>query len=177
MDTMRVIVWALPVLFMLHDFEEIILVKVWRSRYAHELAGSQMRKTPFGDFRSTDSFSIAVEIEFIVLIITALLSCVFNSYFIWYAMFFGFTFHFFIHFILCGRFKHYVPGAATSVLFLSPCVYILYLSSNILKMSSRNILLYSLLGLVLVVWIVFVLHKSMRIFENWLIRFENGKKI
>jgi len=36
MNTMNFIVWLFPVIFMLHDFEEIIMVEVWGSHYNAE---------------------------------------------------------------------------------------------------------------------------------------------
>jgi hypothetical protein len=33
MNTMSFIVWMFPIIFMLHDFEEIIMVEAWGNRY------------------------------------------------------------------------------------------------------------------------------------------------
>lgn len=33
MNTINTIVWLFPVIFMLHDFEEIIFVEAWKRKY------------------------------------------------------------------------------------------------------------------------------------------------
>lgn len=45
MNNINTIVWLLPIIFMIHDFEEIIFIKVWRKRYQHYLDNCTMKKS------------------------------------------------------------------------------------------------------------------------------------
>lgn len=157
---------------MIHDFEEIIFIKGWRKKYATALQNSNMKKKPYADFRSTTSFSIAVEVIFILLSLISLLSCIFDHYIFWYGIFFAFTFHFvFGHFTLCIRFGHYVPGVLTSALFLPLCGYILYASARFLETSTANLIFSCLTGTILLCILVIIMHKAEKPFDEWLTAF------
>lgn len=41
---MNAIAWLRSILFMIHDFEEIVFVKVWRARYQYCLDACTMKK-------------------------------------------------------------------------------------------------------------------------------------
>jgi hypothetical protein len=114
MNNINAIVWLLPIIFMIHDFEEIIFIKAWRKRYARVLAKFTMKKIPYEDFRSPDEFSIGVEVLFVILSVISLFSVLFNSYYVWYGFLFTVIAHFVVlHIKLCINFKHYVPGIGT----------------------------------------------------------------
>ncbi|MBC5710438.1 HXXEE domain-containing protein [Hungatella hominis] len=57
---MKAIVWLLPLLFILHDMEEIILAIPRKSSEALKKQFIRVRFVPFGTFFNTESFSIAV---------------------------------------------------------------------------------------------------------------------
>lgn len=125
MDTMNFIVWLFPVIFIIHDFEEIIMAEVWGKRYRKEINAVWPKRQPFGlndiRFYQTPAFSIGVEVEFLLFSLISLLSVIFRSYFFWYSAFLGITLHFaFVHVLICIPFKHYVPGVITSVIFVLP---------------------------------------------------------
>jgi len=149
---------------MVHDFEEIIIVEAWKKRYANQL--KILKKAPFSDLKSTPSFSIGVAIEFIVISLVTLFSCIFDSYLLWYGMFFGFAAHLVIHCFMSAKFKHYVPGVVTSVPFLPICVYLLYVSIRFFTFSKFEIIAYCAVGIATVYLMVFLLHKGMGTFEK-----------
>ncbi|WP_373266005.1 HXXEE domain-containing protein [Hungatella hathewayi] len=64
---MKAIVWLLPLLFILHDMEEIILAIPWKNSEAPKKRFIQVRFVPFGTFFNTESFSIAVCEELLLL--------------------------------------------------------------------------------------------------------------
>jgi hypothetical protein len=166
MNTMNFIVWIFPVIFMLHDFEEIIMAEVWGSRYSKEINTVWPKRQPFGlnyiRFCQTPTFSIGVEVEFLLFSLISFLSVIFQSYFLWYSAFLGFTLHLvFVHMLICIRFKHYVPGVITSIIFILPSVWILYVAKMIIHYDMGTILLSCLLGIILTIIIIPVLHKAM----------------
>ncbi|TCO70425.1 HXXEE domain-containing protein [Marinisporobacter balticus] len=174
MNSMNVIVWLFPIIFMTHDFEEIIFISAWREKYKHYLDTCTMKKKPFADFKSTDSFSIGVAILFLIFSFAALFSIIFNSYYIWYGLFFATTAHFITaHFNLTLKFKHYVPGIITAILFLPLSIYILYTATLILGFSVTEIILSCVAGSLFGFVIYVFLHSVEKNFENQLCKFSN----
>lgn len=173
MYTMNFIVWMFPVIFMIHDFEEIIMAEVWGCRYRKEISEVWPNRQPFGlnnmHFYKTPAFSIAVEVEFLLFSLISLFSVIFQSYFLWYSGFLGITLHLvFVHMLLCIRFRNYVPGVITSIIFILPNVWILYLAQTIIRYDMRTILLSCLLGIILIIILIPMLHKAMGLWSKWL---------
>ncbi|MBV4417834.1 HXXEE domain-containing protein [Clostridium tyrobutyricum] len=178
MYNIKTIIWLLPILFMIHDFEEIIMAEAWSKRFKKELKEDtfMMKKKPFGlndtGYWSTAAFSIGVEIIFVILSVASILSCTFNSYFIWYGFLFAFTFHLiFAHFYLCIQFKHYVPGVVTSALFLPVCIYIMYISKSLLKYDLSKVLLSCIAGIIFGIIILISMHDGIKNFSKLLKRY------
>ncbi len=174
MNNINAIVWLFPIMFMIHDFEEIIFISAWRKKYKYYLDTCKMQKKPFADFKSTDSFSIGVEILFVIFSFAALFSIIFNSYYIWYGLFFATTAHFITaHINLTLKFKHYVPGIITAILFLPLSIYILYTATLILGFSITEIILSCVAGSLFGFVIYVFLHSVEKSFENQLLKFSN----
>ena len=174
MNNMNTIVWLFPIIFMIHDFEEIIFISAWRKKYKDYIKTCTMKKIPFADFKSTASFSIGVEIIFLILSLSALFSVISNSYYIWYGLFFATTAHFITaHFILTLKFKHYVPGIITAILFLPLSIYILYTATLITGFSLTEILLSCVVGSLFAFAIYVFLHSVEKNLENQLRKFSN----
>lgn len=176
MNQMNAIAWLLPILFMIHDFEEIIFVKIWRERYKYCLDACTMKKKPFSDFKSTDEFSIGVEIIFVILSLITLFSIIFNDYHVWYGFLFTITAHFITaHFNLSLKFKHYVPGFVTSILFLPLNAYIIYIATAMLEFNIIDIIISCTLGAAVGFFIYTFLHSMEKKFANQLFNYSNNK--
>ncbi len=178
MNTMNFIVWMFPVIFMIHDFEEIIMAEVWGNRYREEINKVWPKRQPFGlnyiKVCQTPTFSIGVEVEFLLISLISFLSVTFHSYFLWFSAFLGITIHFiFVHILVCIYFKHYVPGVITSIIFLLPSIWFIYKAKTILHYDLEMILLFSLLGIVLMIIIIPVLHKAMGYWSKLLYKYSN----
>ncbi|MDS0524331.1 HXXEE domain-containing protein [Clostridium sp. SHJSY1] len=174
MNEINVIVWLLPILFILHDFEEIIMIKAWRKRYKNYLDTCKMRKKPYQDFQSTAEFSIGVEIIFVIFLIITVFTVIFNNYYVWYGFLFTFTAHFIVaHFNLCYRFKHYVPGVVTSILFLPLTIYLLFKATILLKFNLYQIIVSCIFTGIIGYLIVIFLKSIEKYFEKLLIKFAN----
>jgi hypothetical protein len=176
MNNMNSIVWMFPIIFMLHDFEEIIMAEVWGKRYNKSINTAWPKRQPFGlnyvHHYHTPTFSIGVEILFLFFSLISLFSLIFQNYFLWYSAFLGITLHLvFIHMFICIYFKHYVPGVITSIIFLLPSVWILFTATNLLHYSVNTILLACLLGIALTIILMPVLHKLMDPFSKLLYKY------
>lgn len=176
MNAMNAIVWILPIIFMLHDFEEIIMTGSWKTR--HELRlGRLMKengkdlmstKVPYKDFRSTASFSVAVLILFFCFSFISLLSCLFRSYFVWYGVCFAFVIHCVLHFKMCLQLKCYVPGVSTAALFLPAGIWLLWYTAAALAYTFSAIVFSIFIGSLAVVVTFVGLHACIARFEIWL---------
>jgi Protein of unknown function with HXXEE motif len=176
-NAMNFFVWMLPIIFMLHDFEEIIMAEVWSKRYSKAINSIWPKRQPFGlkyiQYCQTPAFSIGVAAEFVLFSLISLFSVIFQNYFVWYGAFLALIFHFvFIHMLLCLRFKNYVPGIITSAIFVLPSVWLMNEATIMLHYELREILLAGLLGIALILIVFPVLHKSMGPWSKWLYTYQ-----
>ena len=104
------IVWLLPVVFMIHDFEEIIMIPLWLEKNREEVL-SRFPKlgnrilAQFGKLSGT-GFIVAVLEEFVFISLLTLL-------------------HLFLHVGQFLVFRKYIPAIVTSVLSMIYCLYAL----------------------------------------------------
>ncbi len=169
MNSMHFLVWLLPVIFMIHDFEEIIMVEAWGERYKAKIERVWPKRKPFGlgqfHTQATAVFSIAVYVEFILFSVIAFLSVLFDSYLIWMVVFLGLTIHYVIpHLIFPIIFKGYVPGQITGLIVILPSIYIAYYANSILGYSPLTMAISGLVGIVFMMLLVPALHHFM---VNW----------
>lgn len=180
MFTMDFIVWLLPVTFILHDFEEIVMAEVWNARNSEKINTVFRKRKPFGlaylGHYKTPALTVAVAIEFLLFSLISLLSVVFHGWFVWYGALMGLVLHYvLIHVPLCMKFKGYVPGVVTAVIMLFPCIWSLVQAGELLRYGAVNILLACLLGAVLMLIVIPVLHKLMGPLSGWLYRYAGAK--
>ncbi|AIQ13748.1 HXXEE domain-containing protein [Paenibacillus durus] len=168
MKTFYMIVWLLPVIFMLHDFEEVIMIRAWLQRNKSYIRARKGKPVPFNIQASTASFTVAVAIEFVILSVITILSYLLDNYVVWYGAFAGFTVHLVFHLYQWIRFKKYVPSALTSVVFLPVCCYFLYKSAVFLGYDALTLILSTLIFTVIIAVNIAVLHKLMVRFDRWL---------
>jgi len=177
MKSMESLVWLLPVMFLLHDFEEIILVGVWKQKYRKILNRLSTKKQPYNHFRNTDSFSMAIAVLFLITVVIGLFSIITKNYIIWYGTFFTFTAHFLLHIVLTLRFKHFVPGIITSIILSPICLFVLYQVTALLPYSYGTLVISSLLCCLVLAIIFYFINQLIGVFDKWLQKYasNNGK--
>ena len=154
MDKYSTIIWLLPIVFMVHDFEEIIFFKPWINKNKDYLAKRFPKISKHFLLRfdnlSTSAFALAVSEEFVLLSLITLSSVLFDNYFLWLAAFMGFFVHLLVHFAQWVILKRYIPAIGTTFLALIYCVYSLYkiISDEIFQPS--EIVLWTIIGFGLV---------------------------
>jgi hypothetical protein len=178
MNTLNVLIWLFPVLFMIHDFEEIIVVGVWKEKYAALISSMNKddRKAPFSDYISADSFSCAVAEEFILFSAAALIGVLWGNYIAWFGFFFGVFFHFLIHVYLSVKFGHYVPGLVTSIPFFLISCWIIWKAIHLMPYSAATLLITAVVGFAVSITNLIWLHKLMPVFYNWLQKYRKSSK-
>ena len=170
MNRYNIIVWLLPIVFMIHDFEEIIFFKSWISKNRDYLAKKFPKLSKRFLFRlenlSTSAFALAVAEEFVLLSLITLGSILFDNYLLWLAAFMGFFVHLLIHLVQWIVVKRYIPAIYTTFLSLIYCSYSLYviISNNIFQ--PLEIVLWTLIGVVLVGVNLTFAHKLAEIFDK-----------
>lgn len=150
MNEFQIVVWLLPIVFMIHDFEEIIFFKPWVNKNSPYLKKRfpflVKRLLPRMEALSVAAFSVAVFEEFVLLSIITFAAFYFDYYSIWLAVFMAFFIHLFIHIIQWMVLKRYIPAIATAILALPYCIwgFIIVLRSHLFTVS--EIILLSLAG-------------------------------
>lgn len=149
----------LPILFVIHDFEEIILVPKWVSSHAKELA--DQKRPLFGGVKNGSVLAVGVLEELLILVGISLYSMYSSSSSGYFYVMIAYTVHLIMHLIFCFHYHSYVPGVITAIIelpFLFISIYQLFLEiePTFFSMLSNSILLFCLLLLN-----VLVLHKVM----------------
>jgi len=174
MSRIYVMVWLLPILFMIHDFEEIIMLKPCQKRNQAYFVKKGYRQYPFNYPESTSAFSIAVLEEFILASLVALISSFTGQVILWYGVFFAFTLHLLFHLITAVKIKRYIGSTFTSIVLLLPCCYILYDSIMYIPTEPVNIALACIVCSVFTFANVYALIKLIPVFEYFLVAFSKG---
>ena len=178
MSDIKVLVWLFPVIFIFHDFEEIIFVQPWISRNSLYLSkrfpALSKRVLPHFGKITTASFAAGVAEEFLLISIITAVSYMTTWYSLWIGLFIAFTIHLIIHCFQALAIGKYVPSVVTSIICLPLCAYII--NDLIKSFAVDTIVLYSVLGLVIMAVNLIAVHRGMDVFGRWLSRYgQQGK--
>ena len=165
MTQLNTITWLFPILFMLHDFEEIILLEAWQKSCKQDLKNKKLKRIIFSNCNNTPAFSIAVAIEFLLISLIALITTLTQNYYVWYALFFAFTLHLILHCAIIFPYKHYVPGVINAILLLPINIYILFMLLSLLPLTPLALIITCLSGTTAMLLLLKALHKYMHLFE------------
>jgi hypothetical protein len=168
------LLWLLPVFFMLHEFEEIVMMKPWLNRNEAAL----QRRFPVFSRRlmprvarlSTSAFAVAVGEEFLLLSVITLVCVEYQLYACWTGLLLGFFLHLLVHFGQFLNLRRYVPVILTSVLAAPYCIY------AVMRLNAAGLLNWPQVAAWTVFWLAalaanlaLALHLAGR-FEAWLQR-------
>jgi hypothetical protein len=166
------IMWLLPVVFMIHDFEEIIMFEVWIKKSAPNLQrrfpGLARRILAHMERLSTASFAFAVAGMFLLLTSVTLIAVEYDLYSVWTGVMLGFFIHLIIHGIQFVVYRSYVPVIITSVLGGIYCVVALWVMSSSGLLNWQVVGLWTLLSVVVIAVILVAMHKLAALFETYL---------
>lgn len=148
-------VWLFPIIFIVHDMEEIIGFGIWlkKNKALLDEKYPSISKT-YKDF-STEGFSLAVLEELILCIILCLLALFTgnsNKYIwcIWLGGFIACTLHFVIHIGQAIIMRQYIPATITSILFLPVSIWIIIKSIAELSLQATELIIFSVIGIIIV---------------------------
>ncbi|MFN8433547.1 MAG: HXXEE domain-containing protein [Anaerolineales bacterium] len=168
----KLLIALLPLVFMIHDFEEIIMFKPWLTKNRDEIKRRFPRidrtLSKHHDHLSTSAFALAVLNEFIIISVITYASLYFGSYHWWFGAFMAFSLHVIIHIIQWVIYGKYVPVVITSFLALPYCIYTFIEFLKITDMSTGQHLFWTAIGVILTI-VSFVPAFSLHLASN------NGK--
>ncbi len=181
MEELKILMALLPIIFMIHDFEEIIMFKPWLKSNRGEL------KSRFSEFEkfltemdifglSTSAFAVAVLHEFILLALVTVLSLWYSVYNLWFAAFSAYTVHLFVHIIQWMIYRKYVPFIITTILTLPYCIYTFGVFIHHIKISPTQMLLWTLIGIIAAILSFPSAFYFALKFENWKNKFKTYEK-
>jgi hypothetical protein len=167
----KLLIALLPIVFMLHDFEEIIMFKPWLDKNRGEVGrrfpriDSILKKNH--DQLSTSSFSVAVLHEFLLISIITYLSLYFRAYQWWFGAFAAFSLHLLFHIGQGMVYSRYVPCIITSILALPYCIYTFIAFLKVTDMTVVQLSLWAVLGMIIAVASFFPAFYLASKFEAW----------
>lgn len=175
MNEIQVLIWLFPILFIFHDFEEILLMQAWINKNKYYLCERFPRLSkklqPHFDNITTSSFALGVAEEFILISVVTIISYVTNFYSLWVGLFIAFTLHLVVHCFQTLIIRRYVPAIVTSIICLPICMYIIKHIVQLITLDT--VILYSIIGLIIMVINLGIVHKFMDAFSKWLVRYEH----
>lgn len=121
MNELELIVSLFPIIFMIHEFEEIIGFKSWVTKDGPWIAKKYpktAKQITLYERMSVPSFALAVLEEFALFSIATILALTLQWYGVWIAVFAGFSIHILIHIGQWMVVRKYIPIVITSLLSL-----------------------------------------------------------
>lgn len=163
-------VWLFPVVFMIHEFEEIIFFKLWfRDNDTYLLKRfPKLAETflPRIGKLSVQAFTVAVAEEFALLSLVTIISVLLDTYLLWLAMFMGFFIHLLVHLVQWLVFRRYIPAIYTTFISLIYSSYSLYFILSIGLFEIKQIIVWSIIGVGIVFGNLFFAHKLAELFDK-----------
>ena len=132
---MENLLWLFPVIFMLHEMEEIIGFGPWLDKNQ-----AILDKYP----------RIAASLYF-------------ANYLVWLGAFIAFSLHLLIHLIQSILIRKYIPALASSLVLLPPSILIIKQVIDQTNYSLLSLLIWTLLGLIFMVVNLALAHQLMRL--------------
>lgn len=167
MNQLELTISLFPLVFMIHEFEEIICFKSWVTKnglwltdkypkFAKQIAHIGQLSVP--------AFSIAVLEEFILVSITTVLALTLQWYSVWIAVFTAFTFHILLHIVQWIVVRKYIPVIITSLLSLP---YLIWGLSRILNEFSLSMIMICFVsGTLVAILNLYFVHKFASLYDR-----------
>lgn len=167
MEPFDLIVYLLPLVFMLHEFEEIICLKPWLKRNKTWIIEKHPRLgKPLAGISGLSSAALILIVteEFILVSLATVAAIAYQTYYFWLAVFLAFSLHVVIHIVQWLIIRRYLPVIATSFLALAYGIYGAYIVSNLFP--AGEILLCLFIGTVLMAVNLWAMHRIAAVFDR-----------
>lgn len=167
MNELGLIINLFPLVFMIHEFEEIICFKSWITKNGLWLTSKYPKLvrqvTHLGEL-SVPAFTVAVLEEFVLISIVTVLALTQQWYSLWIAAFTVFAFHIFLHIIQWIIIRKYIPVLITSLLSLP---YLIWGLDKILEVFSESkIIVCFTIGTMVAILNLYFAHKLASLYDT-----------
>lgn len=171
-EEMELLMLALPIVFMIHEYEEIMMFKHWLDRSRSELEKRFPKFERFLVYRghfdySTATFAVGTAHEFILISLVSFAAVWLDAYQWWFAAFAGYFIHLVVHLIQWAVYQKYIPTIITTILTLPYCIYTCVEFANASILSSLQMLLWAVIGIVFTVLSLLSAFFFMSKFQRW----------
>lgn len=169
---MQELIWALPILFIVHDMEEIMGLKLWLIKNRALLDQKYPKFSNTYRPYSTEGMTAAVMEEMVLCLIICIIARIAAFYGLWLGVFIAYAFHLIVHIGQSMVIKKYIPAFITSVICLPFSIWLIAASIRTLSYSVRNVVLYGLIGVVVIAGNLKIAHWIMHAFTKELMTME-----
>lgn len=170
-DHLKLLIALLPAVFMIHDFEEIIMFEPWLNKNREEVGRRfpriQSVLQKYHDHLSTPAYAVAVMHEFCIIAFITYASLYSDTEHWWFGAFAAYSLHLLVHIGQWVAYGKYVPFIVTSFLTLPYCVYSFVVFLKFTHMTGLEMLFWTLVGVALTVLSFIPAFYIAGRFENW----------
>ena len=162
----------LPVVFMIHEYEEIIMFKHWLKHHQPELRTRfpkfEQMLARSGHFNyATSTYAVGTAHEFLLISLITFSAMSVGAYSWWFAAFAGHSIHLLIHLVQWMIYRKYIPVIVTTILSLPYCVYALALFAKASLLTPLQMLLWAVTGIALTALSLCSAFLLMNRFQRW----------
>ena len=169
---MQEIIWMFPILFMVHDMEEVIGFGTWLKKNRSLLDQKYPRISNTYRPFSTEGMAAAVMEELLLCLVVCTISRITSCYGLWLGVFIAYAMHLLIHIGQSIVVKQYIPAVITSILCLPVSLCFIVYSIKILSYSGMQIFVYSCTGMAVVVVNLKIAHGILHTVTRKLVKME-----
>lgn len=148
-------IWLFPVLFVFHDFEEIIGFGSWQKKnmmiMKEKMPKAEQKFRKMYKNYSTEGMALAVFEELILCILICIISIISGYYQLWVGAFIAFIIHLIMHIAQSVIWKGYIPAVITSLITAPISIIVLYQSLISLHYTAGTVICWSIVGLAIVI--------------------------
>ena len=150
-----------PIIFMLHEMEEIIGFRIWLDKNRDIVSKYNKLSILYQNF-SNEGFSIAVLEEYLLCIIITCISIFFKTYIVWIGAFIAFSLHLLVHILQSIIIKRYIPALASSIILLPISIFLISKAIYTFKYTFFSIVISSVLCVIAMLFNLIFVHKIMK---------------
>lgn len=148
------LIWLFPIVFMIHEFEEIIFMRWWVDKNKEHILFKypKLGKQVLGQVGalSTESFSLIVAEEFLIVSLIVVYSAFTSNYDLYTGLILAFSIHLMTHLIQSIILRSYTPAIITTILTGIFCTYAFFEIRNAELLNFNHTLIYTIVMTVIV---------------------------
>ena len=158
---METIFWLFPIIFMLHEMEEIIGFRLWLDNNS-TIVEKYKRLSSLSQNFSNEGFALAVLEEYLLCITITGISVFLKIYLVWIGAFIAFSLHLLIHIIQSVIIKKYIPALISSTVLLPISIFLISRVILAFGYTAFQIVISSVACIIIMVLNLIFVHKIMQ---------------